>query len=298
MTKFLPERRTTRQGDKNGLAGGPQPSVQLHVGAANRLDGDARIGSLISDAEMDAFVYRPLFTPASKVTCSGCSLRAICLPAGLRQEELKYVDSRLVTQRRKVSRGEALFSAGDRFDALYVVWTGFFKTCFPAKDGRYQVTGFQMCGELLGFDGIDSGRHQIDAIALEDSQVCAIRFEDFESLALEVASLQQQFHRMMSGEIVRSHGLMMQLGSMNSEERMAAFLLDLTQRLQARGFSASSVMLRMSREEIGSLLGLTIETVSRIFSKFNAEGLLSVRSRQLMITNPCGLQQRLDGTNC
>jgi CRP/FNR family transcriptional regulator len=229
------------------------------------------------------------------VACSSCNLREICLPVGLTQAELEHIDLRLVAGRRKVARGETLFRAGDRFDAVFAVWTGFFKTCVSSKDGRGQVTGFQMGGELIGLDGIGTRRHEVDAVALEDSQVCVIAYDELEALAREVVSLQQQFHKIMSREIVRDHGVMLLLGSMHAEERVAAFLLNLTHRLRARGFSASSVLLRMSREEIGSFLGLKLETVSRTFSKFQANGLLFVRQRQIQITDPVGLQQLLDG---
>jgi CRP/FNR family transcriptional regulator, anaerobic regulatory protein len=229
------------------------------------------------------------------VACSSCNLREICLPVGLTQAELEHIDRRLVAGRRKVARGETLFRAGDRFDAVFAVWTGFFKTCVASKDGRDQVTGFQMGGELIGLDGIGTRRHEVDAVALEDSQVCVIAYDELEALAREVVSLQQQFHRIMSREIVRDHGVMLLLGSMHAEERVAAFLLNLTHRLRVRGFSASSVLLRMSREEIGSFLGLKLETVSRTFSKFQANGLLFVRQRQIQITDPVGLQQLLDG---
>jgi len=141
----------------------------------------------------------------------------------------------------------------------------------------------------------DSGRHQLDAVALEDSQVCVIPYDELAVLSREIASLQSQFNRLMSREIVNDHGVMLLLGSMHAEERVAAFLLNLTYRLKARGFSASSVQLRMSREEIGSFLGLKLETVSRTFSKFQASGLLFVRQRQIQITDPVGLQQLLDG---
>jgi CRP/FNR family transcriptional regulator len=229
------------------------------------------------------------------VACSSCNLREICLPVGLTQAELEHIDLRLVAGRRKVARGETLFRAGDRFDAVFAVWTGFFKTCVSSKDGRGQVTGFQMGGELIGLDGIGTRRHEVDAVALEDSQVCVIAYDELEALAREVVSLQQQFHKIMSREIVRDHGVMLLLGSMHAEERVAAFLLNLTHRLRARGLSASSVLLRMSREEIGSFLGLKLETVSRTFSKFQANGLLFVRQRQIQITDPVGLQQLLDG---
>ena len=224
-------------------------------------------------------------------------MRQICLPLGLTQPELDHIDGRLVALRRKVVRGERLFQAGDRFESVYAVWTGFFKTCVASKDGREQVTGFQMGGEMIGLDGIGSFRHEVDAVALEDSQVCVIPFSDLELLAHEVPSLQQQLHRAMSREIVRSHGVMLLLGSMYAEESLAAFFLNLTNRLQARGFSASTVVLLMSREEIGSYLGLKLETVSRTFSKFQANGLLFVRHRQIRVTDPVGLQQLLEGAN-
>lgn len=244
---------------------------------------------------MQESVFAPLHTAWCKQACSHCNLREICLPVGLTLEELEHIDERLVAERRKVVRGARLFRAGDRFEAVYAVWTGFFKTCISSKDGRDQVTGFQMGGELIGLDGIGAGIHEVDAVALEDSQVCVISFEALQVLSREVASLQQQFHRIMSREIVRNNEVMLLLGSMYAEERVAAFLLNLTHRLRARGFSASSVVLRMSREEIGSFLGLKLETVSRTFSKFQANGLLFVRHRQIQITDPVGLQELLDG---
>ena len=154
-----------------------------------------------------------------------------------------------------------------------------------------------MGGELIGLSGIDTGRHGVDAIALEDSQVCVIPYAELERLTQEVPSLQRQVHKVMSREIATDHGVMLQLGSMHAEERLAAFLLNLLHRLDSRGFSPSSMLLRMSREEIGSFLGLKLETVSRTFSKFQANGLLFVRQRQIQITDPVGLQQVLDGTD-
>ena len=231
---------------------------------------------------------------SNKVQCSNCNLRESCLPGGLTREELEHIDNRLVTVRRKVAHGESLFHAGDRFDAVFEIWTGFFKTVVTTNQGAEQVTGFQMAGELMGLDGIDTGLHAVDAIALEDSQVCVIPFPGLETLCREVPSLQKQFHRIMSREIVNDHRVMLHLGSMHAEERVAAFLIDLTDRLRTRGFSASSLVLRMSREEIGSFLGLKLETVSRTFSKFQASGLLFVRQRQIRITDPVGLQHLLE----
>ena len=152
----------------------------------------------------------------------------------------------MVATRRTVHRGDLLFRSGDAFESLYAVRTGFFKTRVTSEDGRDQVTGFQMAGELLGLDGIGSDRHTCDAVALEDSQVCVIPYGQLESLSREFTDLQRQFHKIMSREIVRDHGVMLLLGSMRAEERLAAFLLNLAQRLQARGFSPSSLVLRMT----------------------------------------------------
>ncbi|PPE70338.1 fumarate/nitrate reduction transcriptional regulator Fnr [Caldimonas thermodepolymerans] len=232
-----------------------------------------------------------------KVACSSCNLRELCLPVGLSRPELEKLDT-LVANRRSVKRGEALFHAGDPFQSLYAVRTGFFKTCVSSEDGRDQVTGFQMAGELLGLDAISQDRHTCDAVALEDSQVCVIPYHQLETLSREFNDLQRQFHKIMSREIVRDHGVMLLLGSMRAEERLAAFLLNLTQRLQARGFSPSALVLRMTREEIGSYLGLKLETVSRTFSKFQDEGLLEVKQRHIRIIDQDGLRRLVNGGTC
>jgi CRP/FNR family transcriptional regulator len=232
-----------------------------------------------------------------KVACASCNLRELCLPVGLNSGELQKLDG-LVAQRRTVPRGEHLFHNGERFEALYAVRTGFFKTCVGSEDGRDQVTGFQMAGELLGLDGISSDRHSCDAVALEDSSVCVIPYAQLEGLSREFSVLQHQFHKIMSREIVRDHGVMLLLGNMRAEERLAAFLLNLTQRLHARGFSSSSLVLRMTREEIGSYLGLKLETVSRTFSRFQDEGLMEVKQRQLRILDLAGLQALVNNSPC
>ncbi len=239
----------------------------------------------------------PIRIEPFKVACSSCNLREICLPVGMSVEQLERLDS-LVGTRRSVGRGEALFHAGDAFASLYAVRTGFFKTCVASEDGREQVTGFQMGGELLGLDGIGTERHTCDAIALEDSHVCIIPFHQLEDLSRELSDLQRQFHKIMSREIVRDHGVMLLLGSMRAEERLAAFLLNLTQRLRTRGFSSSELVLRMTREEIGSYLGLKLETVSRAFSKFQDDRLLEVRQRQIRVLDPVALQNLVNGPTC
>ena len=202
---------------------------------------------------------------------------------------MKRLDT-LVATRRKVARAGMLFSNGDRFSALYAIRTGFFKTCLITEDGRDQVTGFQMAGEIIGLDGIGQGVHTCNAVALEDAEVCVMPFEHIEALSREVPALQHHVHRIMSREIVREHGVMLLLGSMRAEERLAAFLLNLAQRLHARGFSPHELVLRMTREEIGSYLGLKLETVSRTFSKFADDGIVTVQKRHVRILNPQALQ--------
>ena len=204
------------------------------------------------------------------------------MPLGLSPEDLARVDE-LVATRKKVKRGGTLFRRGEAFSSLFAIRTGFFKTCVTTEDGRDQVTGFQMAGEVIGLDGIVNDRHSCDAIALEDAEVCVMPFDRVAELSREVAALQHHVHRIMSREIVREHGVMLLLGSMRAEERLAAFLLNLVQRLHARGFSRSELVLRMTREEIGNYLGLKLETISRTFSKFADEGLIEVRHRHLRI---------------
>ena len=232
-----------------------------------------------------------------KVACSGCNLRELCLPLGMSDAQLERLDS-LVGARRAVKRGEALFRTGEAFTSLFAIRAGFFKTSVFSEDGRDQVTGFQMGGELLGLDGISTELHTCDAIALEDSQVCVIPFHQLEELSRELSDLQRQFHRIMSREIVREHGVMLLLGSMRAEERVAAFMLNLTQRLRARGFSGQSLVLRMTREEIGSYLGLKLETVSRAFSKFQEDGVLEVKQRQIRVLDADALQALVNGSAC
>lgn len=227
---------------------------------------------------------------AIKVACSNCNLRELCMPVGLNDDDLKKLDA-IVATRRRVKQGGHLFSSGDRFNTLYAIRTGYFKTCVIAEDGREQVTGFQMAGEIIGLDGIVNDAHNCNAIALEDAEVCVMPFESVEELSREFPVLQRHVHKIMSREIVRENSIMMLLGNMRAEERLAAFLLNLVQRLHARGFSQSELVLRMTREEIGSYLGMKLETVSRTLSKFSDEGIIEVKQRNVKITNQEALKK-------
>ena len=228
-----------------------------------------------------------------RVACSSCSLRELCLPAGLDPGEMERVDQ-LVTSRRKLRRGADLYRAGEPLAALFAIRSGFMKSCVLHDDGREQVAGFHMAGDLLGLDAIGGGSHTCDTVALEDSEVCEIPFSYLEQLSRELPSLQQQLHRIMSREIVRDYGVMLLLGSMSAEERLAAFLLNLSQRFATRGYSPSEFRLRMTREEIGSYLGLKLETVSRAFSGFQDRGLIDVRQKHVRILDLPGLKAVLD----
>ncbi len=200
----------------------------------------------------------------------------------------------MVGTRRKIKRHTHLYRSGDGFEAIYAIRAGFFKTDVLLEDGRDQVTGFQMAGEILGLDGISTEHHSCNAVALEDSEVCVIPFAKLEELSRQVTALQHNFHKVMSREIVRDHGLMMLLGTMRAEERLAAFLLNMSQRFVARGYSQQEFHLRMTREEIGSYLGLKLETVSRAFSKFQDEGYISVQQKHIRIIDIPGMRKLLN----
>jgi CRP/FNR family transcriptional regulator, anaerobic regulatory protein len=222
--------------------------------------------------------------------CSNCNLRELCLPGGLDAEDLEHIDN-LVYARRRLKRGEALYHAGSAFNALYTIRSGSFKTSLLDGEGREQVSGFFMGGEFLGLDGLGSDTYTGAAIALEDSEVCVLPYALIEQLAREIPALQRRLHAVLAREIVRDQGVMMLLGTMRSEQRLATFLLNLSARLVRRGYSSSEFHLRMTREEIGSYLGLKLETVSRLFSQFHDAGLIEVDHRHVRILDVLGLER-------
>ena len=227
--------------------------------------------------------------------CSTCGLRELCLPCGMSGADVERLDA-LVYTRKRIKRGETLYQAGDAFKSLYAIRSGFFKSSVLLEDGRDQVTSFHMPGDLMGMDGIGSDHHGSTVVALEDSEVCIILFASLEHAAGEVPSLQHQFHKVMSRELVRDQGVMMLLGTMRAEERLATFLLNLSQRFLARGYSKTEFNLRMTRDEIGSYLGLKLETVSRIFSRFQEMGLVSVQQKNVRIVDVPGLKRVMGRT--
>ncbi len=224
----------------------------------------------------------PRASTARKASCSNCAMRAICMGGNLNDAERNRLDT-VIHNWRMIRRGEALYRAGDAFQSIYALRSGSFKTVVAHQNGCEQVSGFFLTGETLGLDGICSERHACDAIALEDSAVCVIPFHLLEALCREMRSLQQHVHRMLSSEIVRESGVMLLLASLNADQRVAAFLLNISARQKARGYSHRELTLRMTREEIGSYLGMKLETVSRTLSRFQRDGLICVKGKRVIL---------------
>ena len=230
---------------------------------------------------------RILLTPES-TRCSACMLSTLCLPIGMEQNEVSQLDQ-VVNERIRIPKGSTLFNQGDTADAIYGIRSGSIKTQLVDSSGQVQITGFLLAGELVGIDGFLEQIQLSNAIALEDTEVCVARIDDMDRITAQIPALQYQLRRLTSNEIKRSQQLVMSLGVLRSEQRLAAFLLNLSQRLSLLGYSPYEFILRMSREEIGNHLGLTLETVSRLFSRMQALGVLAVDRRTVRILDPGAL---------
>lgn len=229
-----------------------------------------------------------------RVACSNCNLRELCLPVGLNLKEIEQLED-IVSTRRRIKRGEALYRAGDKFDALYAVRLGFLKSAVMSSDGREQVTSFHMSGDIVGLDGIASQVYSSDLIALEDTEVCVLPKEKLDELTQSMHVWGAHFQKLLAREIVRQNGVMLLLGSMHAEERLAAFILNLSLRFEQRGYSRSEFVLRMTRAEIGSYLGLKLETVSRVLSRFSHDNFIIVNQKHVQILNFDGLRNIVSG---
>lgn len=236
----------------------------------------------------------PISIASITSNCADCSMHELCLPATVSDDELDRLEN-ILSKRTKVERGESLYRSGDVFTSLYAVRLGHFKTVYSEGPATKQITGFQMSGEILGMEGIGQTRHKCSAIALEDSEVCEVPYTRLESLLSEMPSLQAHFHRMMSREIGREHEVMLLLGSMSADQRVAAFLLNLSKRYETRGFSPTHFVLRMTREDIGNYLGLTIESVSRVFSRFKKNDWIEGSPRDVKLLDRSALEQLCNG---
>lgn len=224
-----------------------------------------------------------------KIQCRDCTLFQLCLPVGIGAADLELLD-RIIKRRRALKRGDYLFRVGDPFTALYAVRSGSIKTSTSVADGRVQVTGFHLPGELLGLDAINLDRHPCSARALESTSLCEVPFDRFEELSRQVPALARQMFRVMSRELLNDQQLLVQLGRHSGEERLAAFLVSLADRFGVRGFSRREYNLSMSRADIGNYLGLAEETVSRLFTRFQAQGLIHVERKHVRILDRERLQ--------
>lgn len=232
-----------------------------------------------------------------QIKCSSCAMNQMCLPTGLDESDTGRLD-KIIGRRRRVDRGENLFSMGTPFNNLYAIRFGHFKTFRLNPSGEQQVVGFHMAGEVLGLDAIGTERHHTWAVALEDSEICEIPFARLDALFTELPPLQRHFHRLMSHEITREQSAMMFLGGMRAEQRFAIFVLNLAMRYAARGYSDTAFQLRMSREEIGNYLGLTIESVSRLLLRFKEKGWLRVALREVELLDRASIEAVASGMAC
>jgi len=227
---------------------------------------------------------------AVKVACNECSLHQLCLPRSINGSDLEKLDN-IIERKKPLKRNEHLFQMGSSFHSIYVVRSGSLKTYSPTVDGQEQVTGFHLPGELLGLDAIGKGTHPCAAKALEMTSVCEVPFSNLEHLTQELPSLQHQLLRLMSKEIFDDQELMLLLGKKTAEARLSAFLLSISLRFKQRGFSSSEFYLSMSRNDIANYLGLAVETVSRMFTRFQEDDLIEAERKHIIIKNRDDLQK-------
>lgn len=232
-----------------------------------------------------------------KVACKDCSLSHLCLPVGIGEADLALLDQ-IIKRRHTLKRGEQLFRPGDPFQFVYAVKSGSIKTYAPIRDDADQITGFHLPGEMLGFDAINTEVHQCGAVALETSSLCELPLNRLEEIGHALTSVQRQLLRILSTQILHNQTMQVLLCKKNAEERLAAFLLSLSNRHNCRGFSAQEYHLSMSRQDIASYLGLAEETVSRLFTRFQEQGLTKVVRKHVRLldlphlTAMAGLSER------
>ena len=217
-----------------------------------------------------------------KTACKSCSLHNLCLPLGMEIDDIDLLDD-IIKRRKPLQKGEYLFHSNDEFHSIYAVRSGTIKTYIESESGDEQITGVYLPGELLGLDAIHDEQHPCSAIALETTSLCEIPFHTLEDLSTQVPELRHQLFRIMSKELASDQSLLMLMAQKNAEERLATFLVNMSSRLHARGFSATEFNLSMSRKDLGNYLGLTIETISRTFSRFQKEGLLTAQRKYIQI---------------
>lgn len=228
-----------------------------------------------------------------ELACRDCGFYQIGLFMGLDSADTKLLD-RYVKRKLTFKRGQILYRAGDEFTSVYAIRSGSIKTCISTDDGRLQITGFHIPGELLGLNAIDEKRYNCEAMALETTSACEISLDCFEELARQIPSAHYQMLRMMSKEIKLNQELMLLLGKKNAEERLATYLLALSRRFAMRNYSPTRFNLSMSRGDIGNYLGIAEETVCRIFTRFQEEGVVTSERRYIILND----LQRLKAIAC
>ena len=220
--------------------------------------------------------------------CKDCSLASLCLPLSLDLEDMDALDD-IVKRGRPLKKGEFLFRQGDTFTSVFAVRSGALKTFSLSDAGEEQITGFHLPSELVGLSGMDTELYPVSAQALETTSVCEIPFERLDELSVSLPQLRRQLMRVMSREIRDDQQMMLLLSKKTADERIATFLVNLSARFSARGFSANQFRLAMSRNEIGNHLGLAVETVSRVFTRFQQSKLLEAEGKEVHILDPIEL---------
>ncbi len=225
-----------------------------------------------------------------KLSCSNCNLSELCLPRGLNLKELDALEQ-IIKRSKPVHKGEYIFRNGDPLHSLYAVRSGTIKIYTTTSDGSNQVMGFYFPGEVIGFDAIENNTHKCNAVALETSTYCAINFSNLEQICSDIPGLQHQILRLMSKELTSDNELLLTLCNKNAEEKIATFLFSLSHRFELRGYASNEFKLSMSRQDIGNYLGLTIETVSRIFSKLQRDHIIETDHKIVAIKDRETLHQ-------
>ena len=216
--------------------------------------------------------------------CKDCCLATLCLPLSLSLQDLDTLDS-IVKRSRPLKKGEFLFRQGDTFASVYAVRSGSLKTFSVTDCGEEQITGFHLPSEFVGLSGMDTELYPVSAIALETTSICEIPFERLDELSASMPQLRRQLMRIMSREIRDDQQMMMLLSKKTADERIATFLVNLSARFRARGYSPQQFRLAMSRNEIGNYLGLAVETVSRVFTRFQQNELLIAEGKEINLIN-------------
>lgn len=228
-----------------------------------------------------------------QANCNDCRLSSICLPFSLERQDIDTLDS-IIQRSKPLQKGQHLYRESDTFQSVFAVRSGTLKAYRTTDDGREQVTGFYFPGEILGMDGISNNLHASSAKALETAAVCEIPFASLEKLSASVPQLQRHFFQLMSREIAEDQQLITLLSKSSADERVAAMLLSVSSRNARRKLSATQFRLSMSRVDIGNYLGLTVETVSRVFSRLQKLNILQVENKEIEILDLDGLRKVAD----